>query len=256
MRNTEVLAKRLEQLGLSKEEAAIFMQLLEKPNTHLAVSRVTGIARSNVYRIVAGMIDRGIVHEVTTDTGKLLSCSLPGALEHLVAEQEVVAQARRETFNEMLPLLQRLQSKGTLFTVRTYSGLGGLKQMLWNELKAKTEILLFSADNLNHATGEQWAENYRHEIIKRNLRVRGIENFGAKPRPLSMYEAYDDSFQARFIDPKVLAIQFEITVYDDTVAIYNALSQDVHTGTETVNPMLVNFVRQIFEHYWSIASEE
>lgn len=254
MRNISGVRQKLESLGLSKDEASIFIQLLDGPKTQLEVSRATGIVRSNVYRIVDLLMDRGLLTTYTSPNGKLLAVARPGALELLVVEQEQLAQEQRMQLNQILPLLAGFQNDKEHFTVRTYVGINGIKQMLWNELQADGEILVFSGYKLDVATGRRWAEKFRLEIIERGIVVRGIQNMSDRGEALSAHDAYTKYYQARYLSDDWLDIQLEISIYDNKVCIYNSLAHDSQLGTEITNPFLVRFMRQIFEHYWSIAT--
>ncbi|MET0779867.1 MAG: helix-turn-helix domain-containing protein, partial [Candidatus Saccharimonadales bacterium] len=199
MRNISMLHQHLARLNLSKDETAIFISLLDSPKTQLEVSRTTGIARSNVYRIVDGMTQKGLVSELTTGNDKLLSSANPEALELLVTEQEIIAEGQRQTLNELLPLLSNFELQEGEFSIKTYKGLGGLKQMLWNELRASGEILVFSGHSINVVTGRQWAEKYRLELINRGLSVRALENGKPREQPLSDHDEYTLHYHARYI---------------------------------------------------------
>ena len=255
-----LLKTRLQQLGLTADEVAIFTTLLDAPRTQLEVSRATNIARSNVYRIVDGLVAKGIVHELTTDSGKVVASATPEALELLVIEQEKLAQKRRASFDQILPLLNDLQGRDDIFTTKNYIGVAGLKQMLWNELKTKGEILMFSCGPLELATGRYWAEKYRSEIIERGIMQRSIENTKLIPNPspsqLSAHPDYPKYYQARYIPDSLLSINHEISIHDDTISFYNAWTDNVRIGTEIKNPFLATFMRQMFEHYWDLASSE
>lgn len=52
MRNVPQLKQLVESLGMAENEASIFLALLESATTPMEISRLTGITRSNVYRIV------------------------------------------------------------------------------------------------------------------------------------------------------------------------------------------------------------
>ncbi len=196
MRDMWDITRQFVQLGLTKDEAAIFAHLLDAPKTQLEVSHATGIARSNVYRIVDGLMAKGLVASHTTDSGKLLAVARPDALELLVVEQEHLALERRKHFDQILPLLAGFQSDTEDFSIRTYVGVKGIKQMLWNELQTKTEILLFSGDTIDAATGRRWAEKFRLEVIERNLKTRGIQNSRDRHVSLSEHSAYREHRRA------------------------------------------------------------
>jgi sugar-specific transcriptional regulator TrmB len=253
MRNAAALCRQLEQLGLSKDEAAIFVCLLEAPKTQLQLSRATGIVRSNVYRIVDGMAGKGLISEQTTENGKVIAAAHPEVLRLQVVEQETLAQQRRSGLEQLLPMLQSFQQQDADFSTRTYTGIGGLKQMLWNELKSQTEVLLFSSDNLDIPTGRRWAERYRLEVVSRGVRVRGIENLPQPTAPISAHEAYAEQYVARYVPKDMLSLQFEVSIHDNTISMYNSLTHNIRVGTEITNPFMATFMRQVFEHYWAIA---
>jgi len=255
MRNNSELKARLKRLGLSEDEAVIFMCLIDAPKTLLEVSRVTGIHRSSVYRIVDGLIEKSIVHEVTTDNGKLIAAAQPGALELLVIEQEKIAESRRSGFNQLLPFLSAIKDRDNAFAVRTYSGVAGVKQMLWNELKTQTGILMFSCGPLELAVGRRWAEKYRVEIIERGIVQRSIENPEAYEPHLSAYKAYSTYYLVKQLPKEMLSINHELTIHDDTISLYNSWTDNTQLGTEIKNPFLATFMRQMFEHYWSLAKD-
>ncbi|HZM63812.1 MAG TPA: helix-turn-helix domain-containing protein [Candidatus Saccharimonadales bacterium] len=246
------VSEKLEYLGLTKDEVAIFMQLLDAPKTHLEISRATGIVRSNVYRIVDSMISKGLVAQYANDAAKLLAVAQPEALELLVLEQEQLAQERRNQLGQILPILAGHKTDADDFSIKTYVGVAGIKQMLWNELKAKSEILLFSGDVMDRATGRRWAERFRAEVVRRGLRTRGIQNVKDRGITLSDQKGYGEHYRARYLEEDFLHIQFEMSIYDNKVGIYSSLAHS-QLGTEISNPFLAKFMRQIFEHYWTIA---
>jgi sugar-specific transcriptional regulator TrmB len=253
MRNSSGLRQKLEQLGLSRDEASIFFHLLDGPKTQLGVSRVTGIARSNVYRITDVLMDRGLLSTYTSPSGKQMAVAHPDALELLVLEQEQLAEEQRKRLDQILPLLAGFRDDPESFTIRTYIGVKGIKQMLWNELQAKSEILVFSGYALDVATGRRWAEKFRSEVIERGVYIRSIQNIRDRGVKLSAHDEYEQHYRARYVSDDWLDIQLEISVYDNKVCIYNSLPQDSRLGTEITNPFLVRFMRQVFEHYWSVA---
>jgi sugar-specific transcriptional regulator TrmB len=251
MRDDHLLVAKLQTLGLSQNEALIFLALLDAPKNPTEVSRLTGIARSNVYRIVDTLVEKGILREQTTTDGKLLAAADPTALELLIVSHEHAVQQQRLEFTQLLPSLVGKAGTENSFSIHTYRGLSGIKQMLWNELKSK-EILIFCAGSLDIGPGRRWAEKYRAEIIARNITQRSIENSDSVSTH-SEHRKYTDHYDLRFLPKRVLAIQPEITIHDDTISIYNSWEHDVQLGTEIKNPFLAAFMRQLFEHYWQMA---
>lgn len=254
MRNNSQITDALMNLGLTKDEIIIYLSLLKGKKNHLEISRETGIARSNVYRIVDNLIDKGIVHETITEEDKVLQSASPRTLELLVLEQEKQAVEKREVFKNIMPLLSNFVNQDEKFMIKSYKGLSGLKLMLWNELETKSEVLIFSCGNLSKATGKQFAEKFRFECITRGIMQRAIENIESEIPTTSDHAAFSKHYQLRLLPKDILTIMPEITIHDDTVSIYNNW-QEEQLGTEIKNPFLVTFMRQMFEHYWKLAKE-
>lgn len=254
MRDNSVIKTQLQKLGLSGNEAAIFLVLLQSPKTPIEISRLTGIARSNVYRIVDDMQDKGLIHEETTENGRLLAAANPATLELLVIEKERVAASQRAHFDQLLPILVGMTNQDKDFSIQTYRGLGGLKQMLWNELKYK-EILIFSAGSLNFGTGKQWAEKYRTEVMERGIIQRAIENTASSISTVTDLPGYSSHFTPRYLPKEQLHIQTEISIHGDSISIYNSWTHHLQLGAEINNPFLAELMRQMFEHYWEVSLE-
>ncbi len=59
----EILAERLVQLGLTRQEANIYLCLLQnKDLSGYEVSKITGISRSNVYGALASLVEKGAAY--------------------------------------------------------------------------------------------------------------------------------------------------------------------------------------------------
>ncbi|HKX24262.1 MAG TPA: helix-turn-helix domain-containing protein [Candidatus Saccharimonadales bacterium] len=256
MRDIAVVLERLQRLGLSEKEAEIFLALLDGPKTPVEVSRLTGIARSNVYRIVDAMSDAGLLGKQTTDEGQMLVAADPASLELLVVEQEHRAKEQREGLGELLVMLEDLVPEDKALSIKAFRGLSGLKQMLWNELKLPGEVLIFSSGSHNAATGKRWAEKYRAEVVARGIVQRCIVNPWPGAETLTSLPDYSRSYLPHYIAPEVLQIRPEIAIHEDTVFIYNPWDHEVQLGVEIANPYLATFLRNVFEHYWLLASED
>lgn len=60
---SEVLAEKLVQFGLTRQEANIYLCLLQnKDLSGYEVSKITGISRSNVYSALASLVEKGAAY--------------------------------------------------------------------------------------------------------------------------------------------------------------------------------------------------
>ena len=58
----------------------------------------------------------------------------------------------------------------------------------------------------------------------------------------------------RKIPSNILLLESQISVYNDTVATYH-WRREQKIGFEVINKNYAHMMRQIFEHYWSIAEQ-
>lgn len=256
MMNKQELLSNLEKIGLTPEESEVFVALLEGHQTHQAISKATDINRTTVYRIVDSLVAKGLAHELTTDEGRRVASADIFAVELLITEQELTIRDKRVALDKVLELAPAFQpNPETNFSVKTFYGVTGLKQMLWNELKTKGELVMFAYhSSLNDVAGKRFADKFRSEIMNRGIHQRALcnNNAGTIPGSTSLLE-YADFYDERFIDKSVLPIGQEMTIRDDIVSIYN-WDKDVRVGTEIHNPQYADFMRSIFEHYWQLTN--
>lgn len=260
LNNKDTIVKYLRNLDLTAEEAVLYLELLDNgPQSHLGVSRKTDINRTKIYRIADDLEKRGLLTIQTDDKGTLLAATDPTNLEVGIVTREEHAKNQRAILKTLLPTLQDLRSD-TLpspddFVVKTYEGVEGFKQMLWNELKAKPEVLIFGSGTIEDLViSKRWSEKHRERSVEAGYKVREIVNHGKKPTDFTKNQEFMDSvFKQRHIAEDVLNLEHQVIIYNDTVATYYWRG-DQKVGYEVVNRANTNMMRQIFEHYWQLAS--
>ena len=241
-------------MGFTASEALVYYELTRRgPQTHLQLSRITGISRTKIYRIAETLQTKGAVMKKTDDEGTAIAASDHETLElTLVAEAEKLRE-QQEVYERVRPLLSELATQGhppLTFSLRTYDGVSGFKQMLWNELKTQGELLAFGDGTLEDLVGSRnWAEKQRAMTVERGYKIREIAN-----RPIVPTEnrAFTHGIAVRRIDASLLPLRHQIIVYNDTVSIY-CWRDGQKTGIEIVNPQYAQTMRAMFERYWDLA---
>lgn len=259
LNNKNMIALHLKRLGLTPDEAKVYLALLDEPMSHLEIARKSSVNRTKVYRIADSLIKRGLISEVMNDEGRELAAADPANLEIALTTAEEKLKTQRQIFKQTLPTLQQLfdargQADPNDFIVNTYEGHGGFKQMLWNELKAQKEILIFGYGTIQDLiTSLRWAEQHRIKTIEAGYTIREILNPGGKqPSFTANAEFMEKIYQCRYIDSKILLLAQQICIYNDTVATY-CWRNDQKVGLEVVNQAHAQMMRQVFEHYWVLA---
>jgi sugar-specific transcriptional regulator TrmB len=248
MVNRTDILKQLQLLGLSTVEATLYGQLLRAPLSRLELSRITGINRTKVYRVIDELIARGIVEERSDQSGTKLAATPVDSFERIIKEEEGRLEARRAALKELQEFVIDPQPVGKV-GVRIYKGREGLRQQLWNELRGNPrEILILSkGDSLNEPFGRLFSERFRAELVRRGIKQRALQNEPDCPGEFG--REYLEHFKVQTLSREQLNISREMTVLKDRINIYS-WSDDTYFGVEIVDRIVAGMFKQIFEGYW------
>ncbi len=258
LNNKNNILLNLRRLGLSSDECKVYLALLEDSMSHLEIARKTSVNRTKVYRIADNLIKRGLITEVMNDEGRELAANDPANLEIVLTTEEEKIKAQKDLLKQTMPSLKEMFENGDKpdendFVVNTYEGVDGFKQMLWNELIAKEEILIFGSGTIQDLIASpRWAEKHRAKTLEAGYIIREILNPKGKPNKFTNNEDFMNAYQRRYISPKKLELSHQSCIYNNTVAIYNWRNGQ-KVGTEIINKQYADMQRMIFENYWKVA---
>lgn len=116
------MQEKLIKLGLSKNEATIYLFLLKNPNiTTGLIIKETGISNSRVYESLNSLISKGLVAYTVQKDGKYFSASSPE--KFLEKEEE-----RKKQIEELVPELKKLKEEKEFRTnTAVFEGFEGFK---------------------------------------------------------------------------------------------------------------------------------
>ncbi|MDP1721575.1 MAG: helix-turn-helix domain-containing protein [Candidatus Gottesmanbacteria bacterium] len=256
--NKQIITRQLEQFGLDDVEVQIYLNLLSKgAKTPLDLSRETNINRSKIYRYLDRLKAKRLVEEADGGRGLSLKAAIPDSLELLILEKEQQVRNQKEILPELIKELSSLPACGGKagFEVKHYHGTEGLKQMLWNHLAAKKEILVFGYENRNNIAGKAFAETIRQEQVDRKITKIEIENVTDQGNywytNVSNWGKY---YRSRYLPPQILTIKQYLVVFNDTISILNWADGN-KVGVEITNASFADMYKQMFHNYWDMAKE-
>jgi hypothetical protein len=251
LNNKDRLVSQLQILGLQSDEARLYLELLKEPSTHLRLAHATGINRTKIYRIASDLEKRSIVSKRTDDRGTFLVAADPASLEIEVAAQEEKLKGQRAALSSLLPTLQTIKLRETSgFIIHTYEGVEGFKQMLWHELKANKENLIFGSGTIEDLVPEHhWAEKLRAMTVDAGYHIRELLNPGEKDEPFTLNGAFMSRYTHREIPRTILLLENQTSIYNNTVATYH-WRNDEKVGFEVINESYATMMRQLFEQNW------
>jgi len=255
--NKQLLEQHLALLGLDETEIKIYLNLLASgPQTPLELSRKSGVNRSKIYRYLERLKNKKLVEDVDSGWGLKIQAAGSKNLELMVLERESELDEQKKILPAVLTELKAFGPKiSEQFQIKSYHGLEGLKQMMWNQLSGKGEILQFAFETRNEVVGRSFAEKVRQEQVLRGIRLYEIEN--ASDQGSFWYtkvREFPEFYESRHISPKVLFIQQNLAIFNNTVSITNWAGEN-KAGLEIVNLAFAKMQREIFWQFWELAGK-
>ncbi|HSX31611.1 MAG TPA: helix-turn-helix domain-containing protein [Candidatus Saccharimonadales bacterium] len=244
----------LTKLSLSPEAARVYLYLLKKPaQSAQAIAEATHIPKTTVYRRIDELKLSSLVEERVEENARLFTAAPADLLELLVIKRE---QGIADLRAQLPGIAQFVGDQQTSFDPETkvlyYRGKSGIQQMLWNNLRAKNEIVGYTYLDLTPFVGEKFYGRWHDECMQRRIGGRDIisdayivSKFRASDPAALGWEDWD----SHYVSPEILTIRHQIDIYNDVVGIYNWVGSDVF-GIEIYNRKVAALQRQLFELVW------
>lgn len=242
----ERVEETLEQNGLSKKEAAVYLALLELGETSAArVTRATKLRQSTVYLILNMLVEKGFARHTPRKRKRLFIAEDPSVLG---------GQARRraERFERIVPELEALARTGGEKKVRTmlYEGLAGIRSALWYRIK-DTSHKKYTAfyGRIDEKTPSELTSTFlqwNETMAKQGTTVRAI---APEDPSLSSFRSTDeqDKREVRLIPREKYDSSLSIEAHDDFVRI--VMMKELQ-ALIIESPEVARSLRHIFELVW------
>lgn len=226
---------------------------------------MSGISRTQVYRLLDQLKQKGLVEEVIDENRRLAKAVSPDQLSKLVYQHEQISRKLQQDLPQVQNLLHSLQAAPQPGTkVSYYRGRSGIHHMLYNILDSQTEIVGYTYVNLTPFTGKKFARYFAEEFAAAKLTMRDIysdtylDSIGG-PDELKRNDhgflSKHPTVTSRYLPREKLNIDHQIDIHDDTVSIYDWHENEIF-GIEITNQKVANLQRQIFELLWNQATPE
>lgn len=250
--------ENLRQLGLSDLEATLYIYLSENiPSSALDLSRSLVIPRTSVYDTLTRLSEKGLVERVIVSKSTLYKASPISRFDSIISGEKekitAMTNSLRLLQTQLKPRVGELKST----EVRYYQGAEGMRQMIWNCLRAKKEIVGYSVFGRVEVVGTKFYDHFVKEFASRSLGDRVI----ASPTKRTMDYIFKDvkpgfhqlSFQnIRCLEEEDLYIAGDTMIYNNIYAVSYWHGNEV-VGVEIENPDFVKHELSIFELLWKTA---
>jgi len=163
-----VALPKLEEIGLSRNEAVVYTTLLELGETKTgAIVKKTGMHRVLIYDALDALIEKGVATFVIKENRKYFQATESEKLLGFLREKGEIAES-------LLPELKQMREKSKIQQqVVIYSGLRGLKTAFDNMLKELSpggEYRILSSTNMRHVFGMKHYTNFQKRKRKKDVK--------------------------------------------------------------------------------------
>lgn len=163
--------KELQNLGLTRNEAEVFMAMLKVGETKTGpLVKKTGMHRVLIYDALENLIKKGLASSVTKENIKYFQAADPSSIISFIEEKKELAK-------KILPKLNKIKkSEEGKQKVTMYEGIRGLKSAMSNmikEIKIRGEHRVFASGNMEPTVGDYYYI-YQKEKEKKKIKTKVI----------------------------------------------------------------------------------
>lgn len=252
--NHKSLKNALIEIGLDSDEADVFIYIAQQQNsiTISKVAKSTNIPRSTTYRICKRLVEKHLAVWVVGERGQEVKKADTKTLDLVIENKKLELDKTEKAINKVSELVSSNFGGIPYTQIRYYAGVEGLKQIIWNTLEAKNEIIGYSQFGRVNLTGSKFYDRYVREFKRRGITDRVLSNQSC----LGYVDSYvvNNTHQMtqddiRIIDENEFYVSGDISIYND---IYAASWWDKGeiVGVEIENPELVRVQKSIFNLLW------
>lgn len=209
--------KILEDVGLSKNEAKVYVTLLKTGLTTIGeITKRSGVHRRNVYDSIDRLIEKGLAGSIIIEKKKYFEPTDPSRILNLVDEEKNKIRKISENVNLFLPELlhaHRMSKEKTGVIVR--KGVKGIISVLDEVIRTKEENLIIGAHRPPDLLSI-YLEGFHKKRIKAGIKSKLIFNVDDIKRAKKLSKI-------PFTDIRIMPKKYEggtaINIFGDTVAI-------------------------------------
>jgi len=240
--------KVLEELGLSRNEAIVYLTLLDLgSSTATKIADKSKFHRTTVYDALDRLTKKGLVNHIQKKETKYFEACDP---ENLMA----ILKQKEDLLTEIIPQLKlskRLaESKDN---AHIYEGIQGIRAIVFDivdSLKEGDQVVAFGIPKDTHVKMRGFVDLYHKRRIEKKIKMIHLYNENARERIAHLKSLpYTD---AGYL-PKEYDSPASTTVYDNKVAFY--IWSDPPLGILIESKRMADSYKRYFKLLWSLAEK-
>lgn len=241
-----MFTRELEHLGLSYEEAKVYIAALELGETTVArIADRSGLKRTTIYGYIEELKKKGLVELSVRHARTYISAQNPQQLRVMTEEKLRIAE-------EVVPRLKAVMSAvDKVPVVRRFEGIDGIEQIYREVLEFPGQEILtwISERDLEYTHTPFWQKYYIPERLRKKISARAIIEKGEEGNKFKN-EEHETLRQVRIDEKKRVTIRAVILLYGGSrVAV---VSYDEMAGTVMESKNFFDTQKSLFEMHWKI----
>jgi sugar-specific transcriptional regulator TrmB len=259
--DTSAIRTYFGKLGLEREIADLYLALhAHGPQTISELARTSKVERTRIYRLIDTLLASNLIEVEAHHKRGIIKAAPIANLRILIHEREQELKNLQDELELVEQVLARNSLSSPASRVQFYRGPEGIRQMLWNELNAQSDILACGFRILDEVTGKKFMERWAEEFERRKLHERLMVNdeffqSWQENKPSVTDQRRIAGIQYHLLPTSVLKITHTSGVYDDVVRYINWKDNEVF-GIEIYNKDLAQTQRQLLEMLWPQSTPE
>jgi len=204
MTTLEKIESSIEDIGLTRYEAKIYLSLLEYgTSTAGEISKKLGLHRRTVYDLIDRLVEKGIVSYITEHGVRKYSPADPKILLE-------IADKKKKEIMQVMPQLELLYKSSEQEEVSLFKGKSGIKSIFEQQLADEKTVYVISGPQLASNFLTFFIDFYTNRRIEKKIRLK-IIYFGGEKENIPLAEVR--------VLPKQYVSSAAINIWGDKVAI-------------------------------------
>lgn len=207
------LAKELEQIGLSENEAKVYLAgLALGPSTAQMIAAKATVSRPTTYIMIESLIKRGLMSSFQKGKKKVFSAAPPNQLLYVIASQQRELQERSERLKSIINKIEIGAKKTAGPTVTIFEGMDGMRAI-------QERVLASTAKEIFEVTSVDKVRRYLPALFPGDTRAKIDGKFIIKSIYTSSSGPIDDGrdLNSKLLDNKKYDIAGEVIIADSEI---------------------------------------
>ncbi len=250
------LAKELEKIGLSENEAKVYLAGLELgPSTAQMIAAKATVSRPTTYIMIETLIKRGLMSSFQKGKKRIFVCGEPSQLKKIIEQEKNFLSKKVGDLEKLLPQLLQVTKLTEPPIVTVFEGAVGLRNIHDDliETSKKTGIIdnIAAIDDARKRDPEDEMMPLWNEIAENKIKVRTIY---IKSGEDVVYPGQAEGYwQTRRLPEEKFNFGGEISVYGNKVAALTTKGKIF--GLVIESREIADTFRTIFELAWQSAGK-